>query len=342
MKTIAFYDAKPYDRQYFNAANDDRFHFRFFESKLNADTVALADGADAVCAFVNDDISEKVLDKLVDLGIHIVAMRCAGYNNVDIKSAYRRVHVVHVPAYSPYAVAEHTIGLLLALNRKLHRAYNRTREHNFSLDGLIGMDLYGKTIGIIGTGRIGRVFANICKGFGMRVVAYDPYPTPDANFEYVSVDELCRISDVISLHCPLTKDTYHIINEESIAKMKHGVYLINTSRGSLIDSQALMAGLKSGKIGGAGLDVYEEESDFFYEDFSNRVLQDDRLAALISMPNVILTSHQAFFTKEAMNAIATTTLNNLCQYFNGEPLPNEICYRCTNSTCNKTKNMRCF
>ena len=339
---IAVFSAKRYDREYFDKVNNNRFHIRYFESKLNADTVSLAKGADAVCAFVNDDIGAEVLDKLVELGISIVAMRCAGYNNVDIKSAYGRVHVVHVPAYSPYAVAEHAMGLLLALNRKLHRAYNRTREHNFSLDGLMGMDLHGKTIGIIGTGRIGRVFADICKGFGMRVVAYDPFPVANAPFEYVSVDELCRVSDVISLHCPLTKDTYHIINEDSIAKMKDGVYLINTSRGSLIDSQALMNGLKSGKIGGAGLDVYEEESDFFYEDYSNKILRDDRLAALISMPNVILTSHQAFFTQEAMSAIAATTLDNLWAYFKGGPLPNEICYRCSSGTCKKSENSRCF
>lgn len=345
MYTISFFDTKPYDREFFDKENE-KYGFRmiYHEEKLNKKTAVLADGSDAVCAFVNDDIGGETLKILDRQNIHVVAMRCAGYNNVDFKTAYGKTHIVRVPAYSPYAVAEHAMGMLLTLNRKLHRAYNRVREYNFSLNGLTGFDIHGKTIGVIGTGKIGRTFMDICKGFGVTIVAYDPYPIKDSDICYVELDELFRRSDIISLHCPLTKDSYHIINKDSLAKMKDGVYLINTSRGALIDSEDLLEAIKDQKVGAAALDVYEEEADLFYEDNSNTIIQDDVLARLISMPNVLVTSHQAFLTREALGNIAETTLHNLNEYFNGEFMENEVCYHCLkdSSECRKNERKRCF
>lgn len=327
MKTIAFFDAKPYEKECFDRLNAGRFAIRYLESKLNAQSAKLCAGCDVVCAFVNDEIDAAVIDILVQEGVELLAMRCAGYNNVDIRYAKDKLPVVRVPNYSPYAVAEHTMALLQTLNRRTHRAYIRTRDHNFSLDGLTGFDLHGKTIGLIGTGKIGQVFADICRGYGMNIIAYDPYPQTGVGLDYVPLDELFRTADIISLHCPLNDESYHIIDEEAIAKMKKGVYILNTSRGALIDSEALAAGLKSGKIGGAGLDVYEEESDLFFEDKSDKIIKDDLLVALISMPRVLVTSHQAFLTKEALDGIAATTLKNCEDYFAGRPLENEVTVR---------------
>ncbi len=323
MKTIAFFDTKPYDRQSFEGVNHG-YNIRFFDNKLNADTVSMAACCDGVCAFVNDTIDKKVLDALSDFGVGVIALRCAGYNNVDLKSAAGRVKVLRVPAYSPYAIAEHTIGLLLTLNRKLHRAYIRTRDHNFSLEGLTGFDLNGKTIGIVGTGKIGLVLSKICEGFGMHILGYDPIPCDSFCGEYTTLSELFNRSDIISLHCPLTKENRHIINGETIEKMKNGVYILNTSRGQLVDTQALIDGIKSGKIGGAGLDVYEEETELFFEDKSAEVIKDDKLSHLISMPNVIVSSHQAFLTREALQQIAATTIENLDAFFGGKELINEV------------------
>jgi len=344
MKRIAFFDTKPYDKIWFDKLKEKyNFEIKYFESKLNPDTAYLARKSDAIVAFVNDTISPDTIDVLLENNIKMIAMRCAGYNNVDIKYAFEKVHIARVPAYSPYAVAEHAMSLLLTLNRKIHRAFNRTREYNFSLNGLIGFDLHGKTVGIVGTGKIGQVFIDICKGFGMKVIAYDPYPIEDKGIEYVTLEELFKQSDIISLHCPLTKSTHHIIDKEAIELMKDGVTIINTSRGALIDSEALLGAIKLKKIGGAGLDVYEEESELFFEDFSNTIIQDDTLVRLISMPNVIVTSHQAFLTDEALSNIAETTMENLKQFFDDEPLPNEICYRCKKvGTCKKTHTQRCF
>lgn len=344
MRTITFYDTKPYDKVYFDQMKESfGFDINYVEEKLNKNTVSMAEGTEAVVAFVNDDLGEKTIEKLYNIGVKVIGMRCAGYNNVNFEAAYGKIHVVRVPAYSPYAVAEYTMGVLLMLNRKLHRAYNRTREFNFSLNGLTGFDLYGKTIGVIGTGKIGRVFIDICKGFGVKILAYDPYPIETTEFTYVSLKELCEQSDIISLHCPLTKESHHIINKESISWMKDGVFILNTSRGALIDSEALIESLKAGKIGAAGLDVYEEETEVFYEDFSNTIVQDDVLARLLSLPNVLITSHQAFLTKEALKNIAEVTLHNLQEYFNGEALPNEICYHCNKTgSCRKEHKERCF
>jgi len=344
MKNIAFFDTKHYDRIWFDRLKDKYgFEFKYFESKLNSDTAVMCAGLDGVVAFVNDVIDEKTISILSDQDIRILALRCAGYNNVDFKAAYGKIHVVRVPAYSPHAVAEHAMALLLTLNRKIHRAYIRTRDFNFSINGLTGFDLFGKTMGVVGTGKIGRVFVDICKGFGMKVIAYDPFPAKDSGIEYVELEELFRRSDIISLHAPLTKETYHIINQDSIALMKDGVIIINTSRGALIDSEALLEAIKNGKIGGAGLDVYEEESDIFFEDYSNAIIQDDVLARLISMPNVVVTSHQAFLTDEALKNIAETTLENLRQFFDGEDLTNEICYQCAKyGSCEKQGKGRCF
>lgn len=324
MKTVAFFDAKPYDTASFGRFADQDINVRFFENRLNTDTVSMTACCDAVCAFVNDSLDRSVIDKLCEYGIGIIAMRCAGYNNVDLKSARGRIRVVRVPAYSPYAVAEHTIGMILTLNRKLHRAYIRTRDHNFSLDGLTGFDLHGKTVGIIGTGKIGRCFADICAGFGMRILGFDPYQSEEFRGEYTKLDTLLSESDVISLHCPLTRENKHLVNRETIAKMKKGVYIINTSRGKLIDTPALIDGIKAGTVGAAGLDVYEEETTLFFEDYSDEIIYDDTLSTLISMPNVLVTSHQAFLTREALDGIAKTTMDNLRAYFSGQELVNEI------------------
>ncbi len=344
MKTIAFFDTKPYDKIWFDRYKDEYgFQIKYFEHKLNADTAPLACGNDAVVAFVNDELGKETIDRLHESRIEAVALRSAGYNNVDMKAAFEKVHILRVPAYSPHAVAEHAMALLLTLNRKTHKAYNRTRDGNFSLNGLMGFDLCGKTAGIVGTGKIGMIFAEICRGFGMNVAAHDIFPAEGRDIEYLPLNELFKRSDIISLHCPLTRETYHLAGESAFAAMKDGVYLINTSRGGLIDTRALLAAIKSGKVAGAGLDVYEEESEVFFEDFSNTVLQDDVLARLVSLPNVVLTSHQGFFTEEALRNIAETTLRNLKAFFDGGALENEICYRCEKAgACDKTHKKRCF
>ena len=292
---------------------------KYFEPNLNRDTVTLAAGFDAVCVFVNDTVDAVVVDKLHQLGVKAIVLRCAGFNNVDIKACEGKLRVFRVPAYSPHAVAEHAMALLLTINRRTHKAYIRTRDFNFSLQGLAGFDLYGKTVGIVGTGKIGRVFADICKGFGMKILAYDKFPNPDAGLDYVDLPELFAQADIISLHCPLTEETHHLINADTIAMMKKGVTIINTSRGALVDTEALINGIKEKKVGAACLDVYEEEGDFFYEDFSGHIVQDDKLVRLIAMPNVIVTSHQAFLTSEALDNIAATTVNNLTRFFSGDP-----------------------
>lgn len=325
MEQVAFFDTKPYDKEWFVKLNPG-FKFKFHEHKLTADSAGLAAGCKAVVAFVNDTLDRETIDRLCEIGVKLIAMRCSGYNNVDIKYAKGRIDIVRVPTYSPYAVAEHAMALLLTLNRKIHKASNRTRDFNFSLNGLTGFDLHGKTAGVIGTGQIGCIFMNICKGFGMETVAYDPYPKENSGINYVPLDELFARSDIISLHCPLTSDTRYIINEKSIKKMKDGVYIINTSRGQLIDSDALVRFLKERKIGGAGLDVYEEETAFFFEDYSSTVIDDDVLSILVSMPNVLMTSHQAFLTEEALQKIAEVTIFNLKQFFNGEGLTNKVEY----------------
>ena len=326
MRKVAMFDTKPYDKNWFDKMNEERYEIHYFESKLNEDTVSLTRGYDVVCAFVNDDINEAVVNGMADNGVKLLAMRCAGYSNVDIKAANGKLKVVRVPAYSPYAVAEFAMGLLLTVNRKLHKAYNRTREYNFNINGLSGMDLYGKTVGVIGTGKIGQVFVNICKGFGMRVLAYDIFPNESLGYEYVDLDTLFRESDVISLHCPLTDKTWHIIDEEAISKMKKHCYIINTSRGGLIDSKALLDALLERRLGGAALDVYEEEAEFFFEDHSEKGITDATLALLSGMPNVLITSHQAFFTEEALSNIAKVTLDNMDAYFAGDKLENEVQY----------------
>lgn len=336
---IAFFDTKPYDKKSFEQYQNENLKFKFFETKLNIDTADLAKGCEVVCIFVNDTANAEVIDKLYELGVKVLALRCAGYNNVDVKYAYKKIHVVHVPAYSPYAVAEHAMAMLLTSIRRIHKAYNRTKDFNFSLSGLTGFDLHGKTVGVIGTGKIGRIFINICKGFGMKILAYDKFALPDADFEYVTLDRLFAESDIISLHCPLTPETEYIINENSIEKMKKGVVLLNTSRGALIDTDALIDGIKSRKIGAACLDVYEEESDIFFEDFSGHIVDDDTLARLISMPNVIVTSHQAFLTEEALGNIAETTISNINEVLLNGGSNNELCYHCGKS--DNCKNHRC-
>ena len=324
MKTIAFFDTKPYDLESFKPYDNDQLKFRFFENKLNADTVSMTACCDGVCAFVNDTLDRRVLDELARYGVGVVALRCAGYNNVDLKAAQGQVRILRVPAYSPYAVAEHAMGMILTLNRKLHRAYIRTRDHNFSLEGLIGFDLHGKTVGIIGTGKIGRCFADICNGFGMRVLGYDPFETEEFCGEYTDLNTLFNQSDIVSLHCPLTKENMHLINAETLKNMKRGCFIINTSRGKLIDTAALIDGIKSGQVGAAGLDVYEEETSLFFEDFSEEIIHDDTLSTLISMPNVLVTSHQAFLTRQALESIAKTTVQNFQDFFAGKPLENEV------------------
>lgn len=317
---LAFFDTKPYDIPGFEKYSaDSGIEIKYFESKLNADTVSLAAGFDAVCVFVNDTVNAQVVEKLYELGVKAIVLRCAGFNNVDLKACQGKLRVFRVPAYSPHAVAEHAMALLLTVNRRTHKAHIRTREFNFSLQGLTGFDLYGKTVGVIGTGKIGRVFADICRGFGMKVLAYDKFPNPNAGLDYVELDELFEKSDVISLHCPLTVETDHLIRSGSIRRMKDGVVIVNTSRGGLVNTEDLIQGLRSGKIGAACLDVYEEEGDVFYEDLSGHILQDDKLVRLIAMPNVIVTSHQAFLTKEALDNIAHTTVNNLRRFFEGDP-----------------------
>lgn len=321
---IAMYDTKPYDKEWFEKKKPQNYEMVYYETKLRSETASLADGCEVVCAFVNDLIDAETIDKLYEQGVRLIALRCAGFNNVDRKAAEGKIQIVRVPAYSPYAVAEHAMGMLLCLNRKLHKAYNRTREGNFTLNGLTGFDLHEKTIGVVGTGKIGRTFIHICQGFDMNVLAYDPYPDTTLPVTYVEKEELFRKSDIISLHCPLTNETHHLINEKSIGMMKDGVMLINTSRGALVKKEALLSGLKERKIGAAGLDVYEEEAEYFYEDCSNEIIEDEVLALLVSMPNVLVTSHQAFLTNEALQNIAETTLANIRAYEMGEEPVNRV------------------
>lgn len=346
MYKLAFFDTKPYDKHIFDRMNTG-YEIIYYESKLNSRTARLAAGCEAVCAFVNDTVDEQTVNTLYDNGVRVLALRCAGYNNVDRKAAYGKITIVRVPAYSPHAVAEHAMALLLTLNRKVHKAYIRTRDFNFSLVGLIGVDLYQKTVGVIGTGKIGQAFIDICKGFGMRVLAYDPYPLTESDITYVPLDTLLAESDVISLHCPLTKENHHMLDAAAFAKLKRGVFLLNTSRGGLIDSEALLNALNDGTVRGAGLDVYEEEGDFFFEDKSDKPMLDDTLSLLVSRPNIIMTSHQAFLTEEALEDIARTTFANLDEVFSGSPtLTNEICYHCAERTadpaCRQKRKERCF
>lgn len=325
MKTIGFFDTKPYDKIWFEQLNQN-YNIRYFEHRLTPETAVLAKGCEGVIAFVNDQIDKETIAELHRVGVSVLAMRCAGYNNVDIRAAQGKLTVLRVPAYSPYAVAEHAFALLLTLNRKVHKAYIRTRDFNFSLNGLIGMDLNGKTLGVIGTGKIGQVLINIGRGFGMNILAYDPYPMKNADFSYVPMSLLLEESDIISLHCPLTRETYQLLNRETLAQTKKGVIILNTSRGKLIDSEALLDALNSGHVKAAGLDVYEEEADVFFEDVSDTPVQDDVLSLLVSRPNVIMTSHQAFLTDEALFNIAEVTLDNLDAFFAGKALENEIRY----------------
>lgn len=326
---IAFFGAKPYDIASFDKVNEKyNYDIRYYKGHLNPNNVVLTQDTDAVCIFVNDTADAAVIDAMVDNGVKLLALRCAGFNNVDLKAAKGKLPVVRVPAYSPYAVAEYSLALMLSLNRKIHRAYWRTRDGNFSLNGLMGFDMHGKTIGIIGTGKIAKILIRLLKGFGMRILAYDLYPdmkfAGEEGISYVSLDELYRESDIISLHCPLTDQTKYMIDKDSIDKMKEGVMIINTGRGQLINTNDQIEGLKEKKIAAAGLDVYEEEGEYFYEDKSDKIIDDDVLARLLSFNNVIVTSHQAFFTKEALHNIAETTLQNIEDFRCHRPLVNEV------------------
>ena len=342
---FAFFDAKPYDKPSFERFGAEHgIKFKFYDTKLTEDTADLARNCDGVCTFVNDTLDANVMERLADLECKYVALRCAGYNNVDLKTAANcGLRVAHVPAYSPYAVAEHAMALLLTIVRRIHKAYIRTRDFNFSLNGMTGFDLHDKTVGVVGTGRIGRVFIDICRGFGMNVIAYDKFPAEGSGITYVTLDELWQRSDIISFHCPLTDENYHMVDAETIARMKKGVILINTSRGALIDAEALVEGIKQRKVGAACLDVYEEESNVFFHDYSNHIVDDDVLARLISMPNVIVTSHQAFLTEEALTNIADTTLQNVVDFFNQQYSKNEVCYKCPSvATCKQDHEKKCF
>lgn len=323
---IAFYGTKPYDRLWFEPLSEEYGHeILFIEGLLTMNTVSLANGCGAVCVFVNDKVDKELIDILYQMGVKGILLRSAGFNNIDIKAAKAKLHVLRVPSYSPEAVAEFAAALLLTINRQTHRAYARTRDFNMTINGLMGTDLHGKTAGVIGTGKIGRAMIQILKGFGMNILAYDLYPDHGLDVEYTDMDYLIANSDCISLHCPLTDETYHLINEKNISIMKKGVYLINTSRGALIDSLALLDSLRDGDtFGGVALDVYEEEDGVFYEDYSNRVILDDILARLTTFPNVLITSHQGFFTKEALEAIARTTLFNATCLEKKERSVNEV------------------
>ena len=322
---IAFFDTKPYDKPAFVKCGEEAgIAFKFFETRLTPDTAGLAAGYDGVCVFVNDTVSAEVIDRLVAGGCRCIALRCAGFNNVDLDYARGKLAVFRVPAYSPYAVAEHAMAMLLTSVRRIHKAYLRTRDFTFSLNNLTGVDLHGKTVGVVGTGKIGRVFIDICRGFGMRILAYDKYPAEGTDIPYVPLDTLFGESDVISLHCPLTEETYHLIGEDTLPKLKRGVVILNTSRGALIDAEALLLGIKQRIVGAACLDVYEEESDVFFKDNSGHIMEDDTLARLISMPNVIVTSHQAFLTEEALTNIAETTVSNLLEFAREGTCKNEV------------------
>lgn len=316
---IVFFSTKQYEKDVFYEKNQFFNHkITFLETRLTESSVKLAEGYEGICVFVNDVVNASVLISLKKFGIKLVALRCAGFNNVDLEAANNLgIMVVRVPEYSPYSVAEHTMGLILTLNRKFHRAFNRVREGNFSLDGLLGFDLFGKTLGIIGTGKIGISFAKIASGFGFNLIAYDKFQNIESEsigIKYVEINEIFSNSDIISLHCPLTPETKHIINNESIAKMKKGVMIINTSRGALVDTADVISGLKSGKIGYLGLDVYEEEADLFFEDLSDQIIQDDAFTRLLAFPNVIITGHQAFFTSNALENITIATLENIKEF----------------------------
>ncbi len=320
MVKILFYDTKPYDKKLFEDYNKNYgFEIKYLETKLNSETAPLAAGYDAVCIFVNDIADKETLETLKNCGVKLLVLRCAGFNNVDIQNLPEGLKVVRVPRYSPYAVAEHAVALLLSVDRKIYKSYQRTKKYNFTLNGLLGFDIHGKTIGVIGTGKIGKVFIQIMKGFGTEVLAYDVYQDKEAEkelgFRYVDLDELYAKSDIISLHCPLTKENENMINKESMAKMKDGVYIINTSRGKLINSDDLIKALSSEKIGGVGLDVFDDEGDFFLNDMSNSYYRSPELSILLSMPNVVITSHQAFFTKEALNKIGQVTMDNIKSFF---------------------------
>ncbi len=322
---IAFFSTKPYDKIWFEPMGKEYgFEIRFFEMSFQEETISLARGFDAICIFVNDYVNARMIDQLHEMKVRAILLRSAGFNHVDVQAAEGKLCILRVPSYSPEAVAEFAIGMILTVNRFTHKAYNRTREFNMSLNGLMGVDLYQKTAGIIGTGKIGQAMIRICRGFGMHVVAYDPYPNKELSVEYVSLEKLMAQADLISLHCPLTSETKHIVNRATIDHMKQGVYLVNTSRGALIDTDALIDGLVAGKFGGVGLDVYEEEEGIFYEDKSGEIMQDENLARLMTFPNVLITSHMGFFTKEAMQAIAKVTLENAYAFENGLPLKNRV------------------
>jgi D-lactate dehydrogenase len=326
---IAVFSTKPYDKVFLQKVNSQQQHeLVFFEPRLTADTVMLANGFEVVSVFVNDQLNHAVLSVLAQNGTRLIALRCAGFNNVDLAAAADLgITVVRVPAYSPHAVAEHTLGLILALNRKIHRAYNRVRESNFSLDGLLGFDLQARTVGIVGTGKIGLVVARIMQGLGCHLLAHDPYPNPEAaqlGVRYCPLSDLLQQSDIVTLHCPLTPQTHHLINNQTIAQMKPGVMLVNTSRGALLDTPAVIDALKSGHIRYLGLDVYEEEADLFFEDLSTEVIQDDIFMRLLTFPNVLITAHQAFFTQDALTQIAETMFNNVNAFAQDEPLENQV------------------
>jgi D-lactate dehydrogenase len=325
---VAVFSARNYDRESLSSANATRHELHFFEPHLSEQTTGLAAGFSAVCVFVNDTVDALVVAKLVSLGVRLIALRCAGYNNVDLKAAAKHgLTVVRVPGYSPYAVAEHAVGLMLALNRKLHRAYNRVREGNFALDGLLGFDVHGKTAGIIGTGKIGSVAAEILIGFGCEVLAFDPIENEKCRslgVRYVKFDDLLAQSHISTLHCPLTPENKHMIDASALRKMRDGVMLINTSRGALIDTVAVIEALKTGKIGALGLDVYEEEEQIFFEDRSGLIIPDDVFARLLTFPNVIITGHQAFFTHEALENIAATTIDNITKFHRGQKLETQL------------------
>ena len=328
---VVVFSAKPYDRQFLDAANTaggGKHQLTYLEARLSPETAPLAQGADAVCVFVNDACDAATLETFAELGIQILALRSAGFNHVDLVAARRlRITVARVPSYSPESVAEHTVALMLALNRRIHRAYNRVREGNFALDGLLGFDMRGRSVGIIGTGRIGLAVARIMLGFGCTVVAHDPFPAKEGmamGLEYLGIDELLARSEIVTLHCPLTPGTRHLIDDAAVARMRRGAMLINTSRGAIVDTRAAIAGLKSGAIGLLGLDVYEEEADLFFEDLSGQVLQDDVFARLLTFPNVLITAHQAFFTTEALTAIAETTIGNITAFAEGGRAVHEV------------------
>lgn len=324
---VAFFSTKPYDRYFFESTNHPH-ELVFFEPRLTPETAPLASGFRAICAFVNDQLNEQVLNLLADNGVELIALRAAGFNNVHLPTAEKRnLTIMRVPAYSPYAVAEHTVAMILALNRKIYRAHDRVREGNFALEGLLGFDLHGSTVGVIGTGKIGAIVTAILKGFGCRILAYDIMQNPECvalGVEYVELAELFAQSDIVTLHSPLTPQTYHLINESALGQMKTGVMLINTGRGALVDTQATIEALKDGKVGYLGIDVYEEEEEIFFEDLSNRVITDDVFARLLTFPNVLVTGHQGFFTRNALQNIADTTLQNITDFEQGKPSQNSV------------------